>query len=66
MNWCNQKFRTGQHHTWGLHTLVVNIGLFGAMNALLNYNKLQTKIDQMVKEWEIVASVKLEFVKFNI
>jgi len=41
---------------------VVNIDLFGAINVLLNYKKLQAKIDQMIKEWEIIASLKLEFV----
>lgn len=40
---------------------MVNIDLFGAMNVLLNYKELQTKIDQMLEEWEI-ASLKLELV----
>lgn len=41
---------------------MVNIDLFGAMNVLLNYKKLQTEIDQMLKEWEIIESLKLEFI----
>lgn len=40
---------------------MVNIDLFGTMNVLLNYKELQTKIDQMLEEWEI-ASLTLELV----
>lgn len=36
---------------------MVGIELFGVMKALPNYSKLQVKIDPMLKEREIVASL---------
>lgn len=50
MSRSHQKFRIKQLRTWGLHTLVVYIDLFGAMNVLVKYKKLQAKPDQMLKE----------------
>lgn len=37
------------------------IDLFGTVNVLLNYKKFQTKIDQMLEEWEVIATLRLDF-----
>lgn len=51
------------------HTFMVNIDLFGAEGVLLNYKKFQIKTE-MLEEWEVIASLRLNFcllvVKINI